>query len=126
MYRKINRLVLLAVAFVTAAVFALHFLTDYKCPFLAACGRPCLLCGCTRDFMDMLSGSVPRLNPFSPCLFAFSIVELLWRAVGCIWEFNRAVAVIDIVCHILILGAVLSVNVAVLFGLQLFQLDSAL
>ena len=68
-YRQINRIILLA-GVLLCAVIALAGVFDWgECP-AAALGRPCCLCGCTRDFLAILHGSFENLrNPISLWLF---------------------------------------------------------
>ena len=65
--------------FMTAAVYLLQ----KPCPFLQRTGHPCLLCGCTRDFLLILRGRYAVYNTISFPLFIGLLLEFCWRLAIC-------------------------------------------
>lgn len=71
----------------------------FPCP-AADAGRPCLLCGCTRDVLEMCCGRFQDLrNPNSPWFLTLIAAEIVWRAFGSWKILSRRVAIGDIAIH---------------------------
>lgn len=66
--------------------FEAWFPSLWRCPFAVLAGRPCPLCGLTRDFGALWRGDLAgaRLNPLAVPLFVGVIVELLFRLHFCV------------------------------------------
>ena len=98
---------LLAVLLVVFVIIYLRYVLGSVpvCKLVAQTGKPCALCGCTRDFVAMLHGQAPSHNPLSGYLFVFLMSELVWRGAGSLLRFSRRVFWCDLVIHVLILGA---------------------
>lgn len=58
-----------------------RFPSFWRCPFALMTGRPCPLCGLTRDVGALWHGDLrgKRLNPMAFPLFVAAIAELLFR-----------------------------------------------
>ncbi len=115
-YRQINRIVL-AAGVLLCAVIALAGVFDWgECP-AAALGRPCCLCGCTRDFLAILHGSFENLrNPISLWLFPVVLFEFIFRVAGSIVSFGKNVFKADIAVHIAIFAFLFYCNLKNVFG----------
>lgn len=78
-YRLVNRVLLLSIVLGVGAILAVHWCGGDTCWMRKLYGKDCIFCGCTRDFLDILSGSTPSRNAASYPLFFLSIAELAWR-----------------------------------------------
>ena len=78
-YRLVNRVLLLSIVLGVGAILAVHWCEGDTCWMRKLYGKDCILCGCTRDFLDILSGNAPSRNDASCLLFGLSAVELAWR-----------------------------------------------
>lgn len=98
-YRGVN--VSLCAAFVLCliAVLAAYANDVGSCWLRMRFGKDCLLCGCTRDIADILSGGVSTRNALSGCLLAGFVLEVGWRVVASFASFGRAVVCIDVLVH---------------------------
>ena len=96
--------------FMTAAVCLLQ----KSCPLFQRTGNPCLLCGCTRDFLLILHGKNAIHNPISFPLFIGLLMEFCWRIAICLVpaKIMKWCLISDVLWHI-IWGIVLVVAVSV-------------
>lgn len=91
-----------------AAVFLLAGFGG-RCSLLAATGRPCWFCGCTRDWLLLLHGHAPVHNPLSVFYAGVFSGEFAWRTAGAVWGWRgRALAAADVAMHV-VLAAVWAV-----------------
>lgn len=114
-YRTVS-LALLGAAFLCClAILIAHLSGRQVCVLQNRLGRPCLLCGCTRDFMAILTGHAPTYNPLSGWFFGLTVLELLWRFAGVWIRWGRRVAITDIAAHAVLILTVLYFNFKVIF-----------
>ena len=78
-YRRWNIAVGGTLIFSLLLISALVYLLQLPCPQLLQNQTPCLLCGCTRDFILILSQKTAAYNPQSEFLFAALAVEIFFR-----------------------------------------------
>ena len=115
-YRQINRIILLAGILLFAVIALAGIFNLGTCP-AAAVGRPCCLCGCTRDFLSMLHGSFDELrNPLSIWLFPIVVLEFIFRVVGSCVSFKKNVFWADIAIHAVIFAFLFCYNLKNLCG----------
>lgn len=100
-YKLVNRLVLLVMLVIGCAILVADCLGMPGCTLKQATGKDCVLCGCTRDFHSLISGTWTFINPASPYVFAVLFVEFCWRIFAGRREFRFKVMCADIVLHIL-------------------------
>ena len=64
---------------------AAWFPSLWRCPFAVLTGRPCPLCGLTRDFGALWRGDLHRenLNPMALPLLFGAVIEILFRLYFC-------------------------------------------
>lgn len=81
----------------------------WKCSYNRITGNPCPLCGMTRDFRDLLSGSRGVLNSMSFWALLFVISSLVYRGwvCRCIDKFTQAkrrtLFLFDLSVHVLLI-----------------------
>ena len=78
-YRRWNIAVGGTLIFSLLMISALVYLLQLPCPQLLQNNTPCMLCGCTRDFILILSRKTAEYNPLSEFLFAAFAVEIFFR-----------------------------------------------
>lgn len=99
------------------AALTLAGVLENRCWLEATTGRPCIACGCTRDFALLLSGRAPRWNPESGLFFALACAEILWRVVGtAVRRMPRAAIEADVAVHVVLIGWLLSKSLARIAG----------
>ena len=98
-YRFLNRILVLASLALACAIFAVYCRGDWVCPSIAIANTPCVLCGCTRDFIDIYKGNLEMRNPISLWLFCIVHVEFAWRLVFSFLPCRKRFAVADAVIH---------------------------
>lgn len=114
MYRTTNRWLLVVLALLALGITANNYFNVVRCVAVDVFGRECILCGCTRDFFTLLRGGGELINPASPLVFAFLIIEVVVRTVFSFVNVSRAFVVSDIVLHCILGAFVLVVNIIVL------------
>ena len=88
-----------------------------RCWLEETTGRPCIACGCTRDFALMLSGRAPRWNPRSGLFFALACAEILWRIAGvAVRRMPRAAIRADVAVHAALIGWLLAESLSRIAG----------
>ena len=98
-YRFLNRILVIASIALACAIFAVYCRGDWVCPSIAIANVPCVLCGCTRDFIDIYKGNTVMRNPISIWLFCIVHVELAWRLVFSFVPCRKRLVVADAVIH---------------------------
>lgn len=101
-YRFLNRVLLFASAVLLVWILLSHLFYDGVCGFLASSGHACILCGCTRDFCDLLRGKTSFRNAYSGVIFGFLLLQVCYR----VWmSFSRSGKLIWI-CDAIINGLI--------------------
>lgn len=98
-YRIVNISILVALGLCLCAILITYKTNVDPCWLRACCGRDCILCGCTRDVMSILSGDVPTRNALSPLFFAAIAVEFGWRILSSVVSFGQRIVYLDIFIH---------------------------
>ena len=98
-YRVANRILVTAALVLAGVMLVVYFRGDWVCPSMSIAKTPCLLCGCTRDFVDIYQGHGAMRNPISPWLFCFLHAELAWRLVFSFVRCRKRLAIADAVLH---------------------------
>ena len=83
-YRLLNLGMAAMLAISVVFVFLLAGLGG-RCSLLAATGRPCWFCGCTRDWLLMLRGQPPFYNPLSVFYAIVLGIEFSFRTAAAVW-----------------------------------------
>ena len=105
------------VALGTAIIIA-HFRTSTtSCWLKTVYGRDCIICGCTRDFFDILSAGGPVRNKLSTWLMGGVVVEFIWRLLVSFVRVGRLAVICDILLHVVVIGVLFTFNLMIILGL---------
>ena len=113
-YRRWNIAVGGTLIFSLLMISALVYLLQLPCPQLLKNNTPCLLCGCTRDFILILSQKTAEYNPQSEFLFAALTVEIFFRITALLTTKIcrlRSFVVIEIILHA-VMATIFIINAA--------------
>lgn len=105
-YRRWNIAVGGTLIFSLLMISALVYLLQLPCPQLLKNNTPCLLCGCTRDFILIFSLKTAEYNPLSEFLFAALAVEIFFRITALLiikTSRLRSFVIIEITIHAVML-----------------------
>ena len=105
-YRRWNIAVGGSVVFSLLMISALVYLLQLPCPELLKNNTPCILCGCTRDFILILSRKTAEHNPLSEFLFTALAVEIFFRITALLiikTSRLRSFVIIEITIHAVML-----------------------
>jgi hypothetical protein len=115
-YKVFNRILLLAAIVLGVLIYCYRFFSsDTSCLSKRIADRECILCGCTRDFVDILSGIPPTRNPISLWLFYFICGELVFRFILSFLRSARKVIAVDVTVHAVILVIFIYYNFKIVF-----------
>ena len=78
-YRRWNACIGGVLFFLLIFTAAAIYLLQKPCLGVKMSGQPCILCGCTRDFLLILHGKNAVHNPISLPLFVGLLAEFCWR-----------------------------------------------
>ena len=99
------------------SVLTLAGVFQKRCALLETTGRPCIVCGCTRDFALLLTGRAPQWNPYSGIFFALACAEILWRIVGVsVRRMPRVAVRADVAVHVVLIGWILALSLRRILG----------
>ena len=116
-YLLVNRILALAMVALGAAIVIVHCgLGATSCWLKTVYGRECIICGCTRDFFDIVSTGGPVRNKLSIWLMAWVVAEFIWRLLFSFVRVGRLAAVCDILLHAVGAGIFLIFNLMMIFG----------
>lgn len=116
-YRQLNCILLLVLLLLGVAIVLIHFTYgDTTCWLKKGFGRECILCGCTRDFVDVFSGKDPCRNPLTYWLVYVIGGEIVWRVYGSLIRPGRIAMIFDISIHAVIAAVFLFFNFKIMFG----------
>ena len=113
-YRRWNIAVGGSVVFSLLMISVLVYLLQLPCPELLKNNTPCILCGCTRDFILILSRKTAEHNPLSEFLFTALAVEIFFRIAALSMARAsrvRLFVILEVVFH-LIMVTIFIVNIA--------------
>lgn len=110
-YQRVNILLCCAFILCLCAVLIVYACGANSCWSRMCYGKDCMLCGCTRDIVDMLSGKVPTRNALSCYLMVGIISEMFWRIVSSCVVFGSCVLWFDICFHSIALLILLTLNI---------------
>lgn len=99
-YRKLNLGLLGLLLFGGLLVIFNAVFIRRPCPSLTLFGKPCIFCGCTRDFCAFLGGHFSACrNGLSRVLFIGLLAEVIWRSVWVVFRGRRWVFWVDGAVH---------------------------
>ncbi len=115
-YLLVNRVLLVSMVVVCAAILTVHFTSGATtCWLKAVCGRECIICGCTRDFIDIVSSGGQIRNKLSVWLMGLLVLEFIWRLTASCFRMDKTAAVVDAVVHVFIMSFFMYFNFMYMF-----------
>lgn len=119
-YRLCNRMILVSMVIVLVLIASFTMRGEGYCWLKCVYGRECLLCGCTRDLISILSlkGMAQLRNKYSVVLWLCVVAEWAWR----LWASFRCVPRkgirLDMILHSILGLVFMGVNISVMANFQ--------
>lgn len=116
-YLLVNRILALSMVVLGAAIVIVHCsIGTTSCWLKTVYGRECIICGCTRDFFDIVSAGGPIRNKLSIWLMGWVVMEFIWRLLVSFVRVGRIAAIYDILFHVAVVGILFTFNLMIILG----------
>ena len=115
LYWKANCCLLLFI--VGAGLICLFGSSHFSCRLESFSGHPCIVCGCSRDFWNILTFRRPTCNPLSGVLFVAILCELCFRSALLVLDSKSPVLIrVDCIVHAVLAIVFVSANLYVIIS----------
>lgn len=109
-YRFVNLSLVASFSLFVCLILGAHFMGESSCWLRKIANKECILCGCTRDFISLFSGEMPKNNEWSLYIFFGLFLELIWRVFVSVVPMGKRVVYGDIIFHSFMMIFVIIVN----------------